>query len=91
MIKKFKNFEIVEELGRNQFVIHFENGCIFQSYDSIIAYKINEKCYLTSKWNYSRTTMKYLYLFLEDYCYFNKLNKKEIEKLIEENTFKLVD
>jgi len=35
--------------------------------------------------------MKYLYLFLEDYCYFNKLNKKELEKLIKENTLKLVD
>lgn len=91
MIKKFKNFETVEALGNNQFVIHFQNGCIFQSYDSIITYKINGECYLTNKWNYSRTTMKYLYLFLKNYCYFNDLNKNKVEKLIKENTLKLVD
>ena len=91
MIKKLNNFETVEELGNNQFVIHFENGCIFQSYDSIVAYKVNGKCYLTNKWNYSRTTMRYLYLFLEYFCYFYELNKKKVEKLIKENILKIVD
>ena len=90
-MKILNKFKKVEQLFNNQFVVHFNNGCVFQSYDSIIAYKINGECYLTYKWNYSRTTMKYLYLFLENYCYFNDLNKKKVEKLIKENTLKLVD
>jgi len=40
-MKTLNEFKKVEQLSNNQFVIHFENGCIFQSYDSIIAYKIN--------------------------------------------------
>ena len=54
----------------NQFIITTEDRKIFQSYDSIIAVKINmgnEKDYITLDkiyWDYSRTTGKYRNQFL---------------------------
>lgn len=48
----------------NQVVVVFENGEVFYSYKSLIAIVIGGKVYLTEKWNYSRTTSKYLNEFL---------------------------
>ena len=65
--KKLGNFVSVENLTSsngnnvpNQFHLRFENGRVFQSYDSLIAIILNGVIYLGSDWNYSRTTMKYL-------------------------------
>lgn len=55
--------------NNNQFIILGENGSVtFQSYDSIIA-KIdkNGTLFLGNKWNYSKTTLKHLYLFINNY------------------------
>ena len=64
----------------NQFIIHYNEWLIFQSYDSIIAVTTDSKNYilLDEKYsNYSRTTSKYLYQFLA-------MNRKEIvEKELE--------
>ena len=89
--------------NKNQFVIRGEREnekTVFQSYDSIIA-EINENGQLTLgiDWDYSKTTLKHLYLFLNDYIYSfndnikeyikelqNKTNKKAyIQKLIDNN------
>ena len=91
MIDKLEKFIKVEQLGNNQFVVEFSNGYLFQSYESIVAYKIDGEVYLTDKWDYSRTTLKYLYRFLEQYCYFNDLNKKKVEKLIKDGEIKLLN
>ena len=62
----------VEQLeNKNQFVILGNNGEIeFQSYNSRIA-KIskNGSLELSSHWDYSRTTLKHLYIFLDRYFY----------------------
>ena len=53
------NFIGIEQLGANQNIIHFENGSLFQSYESLICVKIGSELYFTDDWNYSRTTSKY--------------------------------
>lgn len=66
--------------NKNQYLIRNGKEIIFQSYNSEIA-KIDEKGNLTLgiDWDYSKTTSKHLYLFLEDY--FSCL-KKEIQENI---------
>jgi hypothetical protein len=49
----------------NQFIIHTETGCVFQSYNSIIAVIDNGRVFLDkNKWDYSVTTGKYRNQFL---------------------------
>ncbi len=88
---KLGNFVSVENLTSsngndvpNQFNLRFENGKVFQSYNSLIAIKIDGKVYLGKDWNYSKTTMKYLNWWLGGY------SKKEIEKGIKEGEFILL-
>lgn len=55
--------------NKNQFIINTEKEITFQSYDSTIA-TINKKTgvlTLGKDWDYSKTTLKHLYLFLQDY------------------------
>lgn len=57
--------------NKNQFVILGNNGEIeFQSYDSLIA-RINKNgiLELSNRWDYSRTTLKHLYIFLDRYFF----------------------
>lgn len=66
--------------NKNQYLIKNGKEIIFQSYNSEIA-KIDKEGNLTlgQDWDYSKTTLKHLYLFLEDYfSYF----KKEIQEKI---------
>lgn len=91
----------VEQLeNKNQFVILGNNGEVeFQSYNSRIA-KINKNgsLELSSRWNYSKTTSKHLYMFLEKYLYnldnviqndiknillYSKNKKRDIQNLID--------
>lgn len=82
---------LINERGnavRNQFVI-YENGKItFQSYSTKICTIENGKVSVNrTMWCYSRTTAKYLYQFLRA----NGINvhgKKDVQKLIDEGTFK---
>lgn len=56
--------------NKNQFIIRGEEGTTFQSYASIIA-TIDKQGNLTlfTDWDYSNTTRKHLYLFLNDERY----------------------
>lgn len=66
--------------NKNQFLIYGKGVLIFQSYNSTIA-KI-EKGVLTfgSDWDYSKTTMKHLYLFLDDYS--NEIHDEKQQEVI---------
>lgn len=79
----------------NQFIIFdYTNGIItFQSYTSCIAeYNIeNGSLKLYPKYNYSRTTSKYLYQFLQEYTDCNITCKKELEKVINNGIIQLVE
>lgn len=55
--------------NKNQFIIDSEEEITFQSYESTIA-TINKKTGVLTfgnDWDYSHTTLKHLYLFLQDY------------------------
>lgn len=59
--------------NKNQFIMEDDKKTIFQSYDSIIAVFDKEKrdLILGCDWDYSRTTLKHLYIFLRDVIYYN--------------------
>lgn len=78
---------LVEQLSNlNQFKVFLKNGVVFQSYSSLIALKRNDgRVLLSPKWNYSRTALKHLKVFLR-----NELTSKEIEKLIKDGVYILV-
>lgn len=89
--------------NKNQFVIYGKYGIYFQSYESIVA-EITEGGILRlgKDWNYSKTTLKHLCLFINDnlknlnkYLYdaFYRLDnitnkKKYIQRLIDD---KIID
>jgi len=84
---------------KNQFRIYGEGKNIFQSYESTIAVIEDNSLTLGKNWDYSHTTLKHLYLFLNDYIWGLKLEIKEalqealntpnkraaIQKLIDKN------
>ena len=81
----------IKRYANNQQVINTENEIIFTSYDSIIAILKDGELTVGKDWDYSQTTLKYFYKFLNDfYCTdeidqaLTKSNKKlAIEKLID--------
>ena len=92
--------------NKNQFVITGEEEIIFQSYESTIAIidLKNGQLKLGYCWDYSKTTSKHLYLFINDYFYnfndeirqwlkeydfFDTSNKRKvINELINQNIIK---
>ena len=93
-IHLLKTFKICQLQHVNQYVITSDNYFIFQSYDSLIAIydRTNKVLTVGIDWDYSNTTRKHLYLFLQDYCYNtwclikDKPNKREaIQNLIDNN------
>jgi hypothetical protein len=88
---KLGNFESVEQFEgnngpvKNQFEIQTDKGIVFQSYNSIIAAKIDGKIYLdTNKWDYSVTTGKYRNQFLDE-------KKADTERKIKSGEYILTD
>lgn len=57
------------EAVRNQFAVRDNGKVYFQSYQSIIAIWDGETLTLGRDWDYSITTMKWLYEFLSQYCW----------------------
>ena len=90
--------KIKQFYNKNQFIINDEEKqkIYFQSYNSMIAIYDRSKQRLTLgyDWDYSKTTSKHLYLFIDDYCFiegFNinsKTKKQDIQKLINNGTIK---
>lgn len=84
-IKQLQNNQIIVEEGRTK---------EFYSYNSYIATITSEGDLIVSDlWNYSRTTAKYFYQFLEMYqdllnFDIKKIDKKTIEQLISQNIIK---
>jgi len=98
MIAKLEQF-----YNKNQFIIYDSKTVIFQSYASTIAKIDKTKRTLTlyADWDYSNTTRKHLYLFLNDYAIFinnimDELNytsnkRAYIQKLIDNKTIKYIN
>lgn len=53
----------------NQFQAWHKGKTYFQSYDSLCAVWDGEKLVLGHDWDYSVTTQKYLWIWLDDNCY----------------------
>ena len=70
----------------NQYIIHTNGDVIFQSYNSTIAIVSDGKITLGCDWDYSRTTMNYLKMFLEG-TIGGYWNKPEILKAINNGLF----
>lgn len=72
LFKDFGNFVSVKNapsrngynVAPNQFIIEFENGLLFQSYDSIVAGVSNKGKFVTDKHDYSATTNRFVRWYL---------------------------
>lgn len=84
------------EAVRNQFVIIDDenNTTYFQSYESTVAKITDNGLTLGSDWDYSVTTLKWLYVFIREYGYkyyaaieekYNKVCKSTIQKAIDDD------
>lgn len=65
--------------NKNQFIIYCANKIVFQSYESICAIVEVGKFTLGRRWDYSKTTLKHLYYFIDEV--FKYLNKDLKDKL----------
>lgn len=77
--------------NKNQFVIFGGDAIVtFQSYQSTIAnFEKNGNLNLFEDWDYSKTTLKHLYLFLNEYKYLaSDFTKKLIDKVLKSNNKK---
>ena len=79
-----KEIKVTQVKGQNHFVLENDDFIKLQSYQSIVAVcdKKNESLIFGEDWNYSRTTLKYLYLFINDVVWLD-LNANLREKLTE--------
>ena len=68
----------------NQFIIKTKKATYFQSYDSIICKLDGKNIILSMNWDYSKTTMKHLYMFLRQYGYYSLASAKDIRKAIKD-------
>lgn len=78
-----KNIMKVEQFeSKNQFILENDKQLIYQSYHSIIAVydKQKDKLTLGRDWDYSTTTSKYLYKFIDTYFYYMNSKYKELSK-----------
>lgn len=81
VLNKLGNFVRVKNLesprtGRavaNQFEIVYENGRVFQSYNTLIGVRTGGNLYLTSAHEYSTTTSKYC----TEWCGFNLKERRD--------------
>lgn len=94
-LSDLKELKVNQLENKNQFLITGSGFKCFQSYDSLIAiYTYNDKkLTLFSDWDYSNTTRKHLYIFINDYCcikeiykelYYSRNKRKTILKLIKD-------
>lgn len=97
-VKQLKKIHVSQLENKNQFLIIGDNFKVFQSYDSLIAiYNVDDgSIILGCDWDYSNTTKKHLYIFMDDYCclkdidyLYSKKNKSAyIKKLIKDGVIK---
>lgn len=70
----------------NQYSVDTANGTYFQSYETVIARRQDGTVCLSSAWNYSATTLKYLKVWLGV-----TLSKAQIQARIDDGVYALVD
>lgn len=88
-IEKAKKTKVYQLANKNQFVIEYQlNDTLvscFQSYTSLIAIydRYTEKLYINADmWDYSKTTLKHLKMFINEWTIWDYDNKSQFEKMI---------
>lgn len=74
--------KVIESFNKNNFIIENDGAFTFQSYDTLIC-EIDFKqkvLKIGDMWDYSATTSKHFYKFLENYCNVMDLNTKSNKK-----------
>ena len=75
----------------NQFVITANGATYFQSYTSVVAKIQNGNVYISTNWDYSRTTSKHLYIFLAQQGYSHLCSAKDMRKAIKDGEVILIE
>lgn len=87
------NLNISNVLGHvNQFEVYVDGVYYFYSYNSLCCVIENDEIIFWRDWDYSKTTSKHLYAFLNDH-YIRLNNKKDVEKAIKDwqyNEYKII-
>ena len=92
-----KYFKVEQLENKNQFICYNGEETIFQSYSSVVAIIKDGVLTLGRDWDYSKTTLKHLYIFLENYVYcrpyeekvkYSSNKRQAIQKLIDEGVIK---
>ena len=68
----------------NQFIIKTKKATYFQSYDSVVCRLDGINIILSMNWDYSKTTMKHLYMFLRQNGFYGFSSAKDIRKAIKD-------
>jgi len=82
------------QLSHNANVVHLDSAYILFSYSEPIAmYNDEDMLYLVKNWDkFSQSTCKHTYEFLRQYTAYKTIRtKREVEKLIKNNSIKIVD
>lgn len=81
----------VSTLQKNQYVIETDLFYIFQSYDTIVAVvdKNNDQCLYVDRTKYSKTTSKWLNIFIQRYGHsvFQNVQPEELALLLDKGVF----
>lgn len=84
--------KVEQYIALNQFHLYGEGKHYLQSYNSLVVKIQGKEVTLGRDWDYSKTTSKYVYQFLDDYSdirIYDISNKRDyIRKLIEDGTIK---
>lgn len=84
--------KVEQYIALNQFHLYGEGKHYLQSYNSLVVKIQGKEVILGRDWDYSKTTSKYVYQFLDDYSdirIYDIPNKRDyIRKLIEDGTIK---
>lgn len=85
-IEKMKKLYVGQLANKNQFIIYYDNGVAFQSYCSLIAVLSGQHLFINwNKWDYSKTTLKHLKMFINEYTPYTYENKQQFLKEIRNN------
>lgn len=90
MLDNLEKIKVEQLYNKNQFVIYYKDGekslIAFQSYCSLIAILKDKKLYINwDKWDYSKTTLKHLKIFINEYTPFIYINKHQFLLFIKDS------
>ena len=68
----------------NQFIIKTKKATYFQSYDSVVCRLDGINIILSMNWDYSKTTMKHLYMFIRQNGFYRFSSANDIRKAIKD-------